>query len=47
MGYEIDILAVGEGERSGDAMAVRFGNLHGRPDEQFGHGHRRRHPGLG
>jgi beta-lactamase superfamily II metal-dependent hydrolase len=34
MGYEIDILAVGEGERSGDAIAVRCGNLRGRPDEQ-------------
>lgn len=34
MGYEIDILAVGEGERSGDAIAIRYGNLHGRPDEQ-------------
>lgn len=34
MGYEIDILAVGEGERSGDAIAIRFGNLNGGPDEQ-------------
>lgn len=34
MGYEIDILAVGEGERSGDAIALRFGNLYGRPDLQ-------------
>lgn len=34
MPYEIDVLAVGEGERSGDAIAVRFGNLQGRPDEQ-------------
>lgn len=34
MGYEIDILAVGEGERSGDAIAIRCGNLRGRPDEQ-------------
>lgn len=34
MPYEIDILAVGEGERSGDAIAVRFGNLQGRPEEQ-------------
>jgi beta-lactamase superfamily II metal-dependent hydrolase len=34
MGYEIDILAVGEGERSGDAIAIRCGNLQGSPDEQ-------------
>ena len=34
MGYEIDILAVGEGERSGDAIAIRCGNMWGRPDEQ-------------
>jgi beta-lactamase superfamily II metal-dependent hydrolase len=34
MGYEIDILAVGDGERSGDAIALRFGNLHGHPNEQ-------------
>jgi beta-lactamase superfamily II metal-dependent hydrolase len=29
MGYEIDFLAVGEGARSGDAIALRFGNLFG------------------
>jgi beta-lactamase superfamily II metal-dependent hydrolase len=34
MAYEIDVLAVGEGERSGDAIAVRCGNLKGGPDEQ-------------
>ena len=27
MGYEIDFLAVGDGERSGDAIAMRFGDL--------------------
>lgn len=27
MAYEIDFLAVGDGERSGDAIALRFGNL--------------------
>ena len=34
MGYEIDFLPVGEGEKSGDAIALRFGNLHGNRDEQ-------------
>jgi beta-lactamase superfamily II metal-dependent hydrolase len=34
LGYEIDFLAVGEGSRSGDAIAVRFGNLYGERDEQ-------------
>lgn len=34
MGYEIDFLAVGEGSRSGDAIAVRFGNLYGARQEQ-------------
>jgi Metallo-beta-lactamase superfamily len=32
--YEIDFLAVGEGERSGDAIAVRFGNLSTYPIQQ-------------
>jgi len=32
-GYEIDFMAVGE-EQSGDAIALRFGNLFGRRDEQ-------------
>lgn len=34
MGHEIDFLPVGEGEKSGDAIALRFGNLQGRRDEQ-------------
>ena len=34
MGYEIDFLAVGEGTRSGDAIALRYGNLHGSRNEQ-------------
>jgi len=29
MGYEIDYIAVGDGERSGDAIAFRYGNLTG------------------
>jgi glyoxylase-like metal-dependent hydrolase (beta-lactamase superfamily II) len=34
MGYEIDFLPVGEGEKSGDAIALRFGNLTGSRGEQ-------------
>jgi len=34
MGYEVDFLAVGEGEKSGDAIALRFGNLYGKRNEQ-------------
>jgi len=34
MGYEVDFLAVGEGERSGDAIALRFGNLAGPRNQQ-------------
>lgn len=34
MGYEVDFLPVGNGERSGDAIAVRFGNLFGPRREQ-------------
>jgi beta-lactamase superfamily II metal-dependent hydrolase len=34
VGYEIDFLAVGEGERGGDAIALRFGNLFGARSEQ-------------
>lgn len=34
MGYEIDFLPVGNGERSGDAICFRYGNLSGRRDEQ-------------
>ena len=35
MGFEVDFLAVGEGERSGDAIAIRSGNLTGPRSEQF------------
>jgi beta-lactamase superfamily II metal-dependent hydrolase len=34
MGYEIDFFPVGEGEKSGDAIALRFGNLTGSRSEQ-------------
>ncbi|ELJ8516495.1 MBL fold hydrolase [Vibrio navarrensis] len=34
MGYEIDFLGVGEESKSGDAIAIRYGNLHGHRDEQ-------------
>ena len=34
MGYEIDVLPVGSGECSGDAIALRFGNLFGKRSEQ-------------
>lgn len=34
MGYEIDFLPVGNGEKSGDAIALRFGNLYGTRQEQ-------------
>jgi hypothetical protein len=34
MAYEVDFLAVGDGERCGDAIAVRFGNLAGTRDQQ-------------
>lgn len=34
MGYEIDFLAVGDGEKSGDAIAIRYGNLFGARQEQ-------------
>lgn len=34
MGFEIDFLPVGEGERGGDAIAVRWGNLRGERIEQ-------------
>jgi beta-lactamase superfamily II metal-dependent hydrolase len=33
--YEIDFLPVGNGERSGDAIAFRFGNLSGSREQQF------------
>ncbi|HIF9419664.1 TPA: ComEC/Rec2 family competence protein [Photobacterium damselae] len=34
MGYEVDFLAVGEETKSGDAIALRFGDLKGSRDEQ-------------
>lgn len=34
MGYQIDFLPVGEGERGGDAITFRYGNLHGDRREQ-------------
>ena len=34
MGYEVDFIPVGEGEKSGDAIAIRFGNLNGPRSEQ-------------
>jgi beta-lactamase superfamily II metal-dependent hydrolase len=34
MGYEVDFLAVGDGSKSGDAIALRFGNLSGPRSEQ-------------
>ena len=35
MGYEVDYLPVGDRGRSGDAIALRFGNLSGQREEQF------------
>lgn len=34
IGYEIDFLPVGEGEKSGDAIALRFGNILTDPPQQ-------------
>lgn len=34
MGYEIDVLAVGDGESSGDVIALRSGDFHGSQDRQ-------------
>lgn len=34
MGYEVDFLGVGKESKSGDAIAIRFGNLHGTRQEQ-------------
>ena len=34
MGYEIDVIGVGKESKSGDAIAVRWGNLHGSRNEQ-------------
>lgn len=35
MGYEVDFLQVGEGEKSGDAICIRFGDLWGSRENQF------------
>lgn len=35
MGYEVDMLAVGNGECSGDAICLRFGDLFGERQNQF------------
>ena len=35
MGYEIDFLPVGDKSKGGDAIALRFGDLHGHRDNQF------------
>src|SRR3989344_7067879 len=34
MAFEVDCLPVGEESRCGDAIAVRYGNLHGNPRQQ-------------
>ena len=34
MGYEVDVLGVGKESKSGDAIALRWGNLHGNRSEQ-------------
>ena len=34
MGYEVDVLGVGKESKSGDAIALRWGNLHGSRNEQ-------------
>ena len=34
MGYEVDFIGVGQESRSGDAIAIRWGNLHGSRQEQ-------------
>ena len=34
MGLEVDFLPVGDGEKCGDAISLRFGNLYGTRDEQ-------------
>ena len=34
IGYDVDFLAVGDGEKSGDAIALRFGKLLANPPEQ-------------
>ena len=35
MAFEIDFLPVGNGDRSGDAIAFRLGNINGQRNEQF------------
>lgn len=35
MGFEVDFIPVGDGEKSGDAIALRWGNLSGPRAEQF------------
>jgi beta-lactamase superfamily II metal-dependent hydrolase len=35
MGFEIDFLPVGDGQKSGDALAFRLGNINGPRQEQF------------
>ncbi len=35
MGYEIDFLPVGDGQKSSDALTFRIGNVHGQRSEQF------------
>ena len=34
MGYEVDVLGVGGESKSGDAIALRWGNLYGSREEQ-------------
>ena len=34
MGFEIDLLPVGNESKGGDAIALRYGNLDGHRDEQ-------------
>lgn len=34
MGYEVDFIGVGQESQCGDAIAIRYGNLHGDRDEQ-------------
>ena len=34
MGFEVDFLPVGDGEMSGDAITLRWGNLFGPRDHQ-------------
>ena len=34
MGYEIDFLPVGDGEKGGDAIVFRYGNINSNRNEQ-------------